>query len=157
MRRPVRKLRRPESFAASFTAPSVQAAEFKLHYRDWLAADRETAPTPGPSAQALGLGLVIPKKWCKPAVRRNLIKRAMRQALREWEFPAAAEVHSPVLMLRLTRRLPPDFRSAASPALRQYVREQIDRLLRAWARRAVVVAPLGGTATALPADLDRAE
>ncbi len=147
MRRPVRKLRRPDSFAASFAAPSVQSAEFRLHYRGWLAVDREAALAAASSEPALGLGLVIPKKWCKPAVRRNLIKRAMRQVLREWDFPTGAQVQSPVLMLRLTCRLPADFRSAASPALRQYVRQQLQGLLRAWERRAVVLAPQALSAT----------
>lgn len=156
MRRPVRALRRPQSFAASFAAPSLQSGEFRLHYRSWLAVDHAAAQVPVPSEPALGLGLVIPKKWCKSAVRRNLIKRAVRQALREWDFPPAVQVQSPVLLLRLTRKLPPDFRSAASPALRRYVREQIDRLLRAWARRSLVPVP-PAAAAALPIEAGRGE
>lgn len=126
-------LRQPEAFAACFAARYAQAAEFRLHYRaappEWTAA----ASRP----MTCWLGLVIPKKFCKPAVRRNLIKRVMRQTLRELRLPAGAELRAPVLMLRLTRKLPPEFRSAASPALRAHVQHAVNALLGAWVERTV--------------------
>jgi ribonuclease P protein component len=135
----VEMLRQPEAFAASFAARYAQQAEFRLHYRaaptEWLGAT--SAP------RLCWLGLVIPKKFCKPAVRRNLIKRVMRQALRELALPPLAVMQAPVLMLRLTRKLPADFRSARSPALLAYVQQAVNALLRSWIERAVVVPEQG--------------
>jgi len=128
-------LRQPEAFAASFAARYAQQAEFRLHYRaapaEWLVA------TNGP--RLCWLGLVVPKKFCKPAVRRNLIKRVMRQALREVSLPPTALMQAPVLMLRLTRKLPAEFRSARSPALLAYVQQAVNALLRSWIERTVVL------------------
>lgn len=132
-------LRQPEAFAACFAARYAQQAEFRLHYR---AAPVELgAPLPG--ARQCWLGLVIPKKFCKPAVRRNLIKRVMRQALRELCLPAPAVLQAPILMLRLTRKLPAEFRSARSPALLAYVQQVVNALLKSWIERTVVVSEQG--------------
>ncbi|OZB49980.1 MAG: ribosomal protein S5 domain 2-like protein [Thiomonas sp. 15-63-373] len=133
-------LRQPEAFAAMFAARYAQQAEFRLHYR---AAPTEWVPDAAPaSAQPrCWLGLVIPKKFCKPkpAVRRNLIKRVMRQALRELRLPSEAQLQAPVLMLRLTRKLPAEFRSARSPVLLAYVQQAVNALLKSWIERTVVV------------------
>lgn len=131
-------LRQPEAFAAMFAARYAQQAEFRLHYRaaptEWV---QDAAPA---SAQPrCWLGLVIPKKFCKPAVRRNLIKRVMRQALRELRLPSEAQLQAPVLMLRLTRKLPAEFRSARSPVLLAYVQQAVNALLKSWIERTVVV------------------
>ena len=134
MRVQVRMLREPEAFSACFGARYVQAAEFRLHYRSAAAGECET----GSGDPVCCLGLVVPKKLCKPAVRRNLIKRAMRQALREVEIPAGAQLRAPVLMLRLSRKFPPDFHSAASEPLRRHVQDSIATLLAGWIERGVV-------------------
>ncbi|MGC9184057.1 MAG: ribonuclease P protein component [Thiomonas sp.] len=132
-------LRQPEAFAACFTARYAQQAEFRLHYR---AVSADASPTEsGP--EHCWLGLVIPKKFCKPAVRRNLIKRVMRQALRELRLPPGARSQAPVLMLRLTRKLPAEFRSARSPALLAYVQQAVNALLKSWVERTVVVSEQG--------------
>lgn len=135
----IEMMRQPDAFAGTFAARYAQQAEFRLYYRaaptDWRSAV--------PDRQACWLGLVIPKKFCKPAVRRNLIKRVMRQALRELRLPSAASLQAPVLMLRLTRKLPAEFRSARSPALLAYVQQAVNALLRAWIERTVVVSERG--------------
>ncbi|MFZ5577152.1 MAG: ribonuclease P protein component [Pseudomonadota bacterium] len=135
----IEMLRQPDAFAALFAARYFQQAEFRLHYRaapaEWLQGD--AAP------RCCWLGLVIPKKFCKAAVRRNLIKRVMRQALRELHLPEFAQMQSPVLMLRLTRKLPTDFRSARSPALLAYVQQAVNALLKAWIERTVILAERG--------------
>ncbi|OYV39222.1 MAG: ribosomal protein S5 domain 2-like protein [Thiomonas sp. 20-64-5] len=132
-------LRQPEAFAACFAARYAQQAEFRLHYR--AAPVEWSAQVPG--ARQCWLGLVIPKKFCKAAVRRNLIKRVMRQALRELCLPACAALQAPVLMLRLTRKLPTAFRSARSPALLAYVRQMVNALLKSWVERTVVMSEQG--------------
>ncbi|MGE0073071.1 MAG: ribonuclease P protein component [Thiomonas sp.] len=129
-------LRQPDAFAACFASRYVQYAEFRLHYRpapaEWSSLDAV--------AQTCWLGLVIPKKFCKAAVRRNLIKRVMRQSLRQLQLPGSAVMRAPVLMLRLTRSLPADFHSASSPALLAYVRQAVNALLQDWIERTVCVA-----------------
>lgn len=135
----IRVLRRPEQFSACFSARSVQHGEFRLHYR--AALDAETRD--GPAGLACWLGLVVPKKFCKQAVRRNLIKRAMRQALRDLRLPQSGRLQAPVLMLRLTRKLPAEFRSARSPALAAYVRAAVNDLVAAWIQRSLIVAERG--------------
>ena len=127
-------LRQPDAFAALFAARYVQRDEFRLHYRAVPGEWDGTAST----ASRCWLGLVIPKKFCKAAVRRNLIKRVMRQALRDLHLPEAAQMQAPVLMLRLTRKLPTDFRSARSPALLAYVQQAVNALLQAWIERTVI-------------------
>jgi len=126
-------LRQPDAFAACFAARFVQRAEFRLHYRPAPAGWGR----PDAVAQTCWLGLVIPKKLCKAAVRRNLIKRVMRQSLRQLQLPVSAVMRAPVLMLRLTRKLPADFRSARSPALLAYVRQVVNALLQDWIDRTV--------------------
>jgi ribonuclease P protein component len=132
-------LRQPEAFAACFVARYAQQAEFRLHYRA-ISAELSAA---GFGPEQCWLGLVIPKKFCKPAVRRNLIKRVMRQALRELHLPTGAKSQAPVLMLRLTRNLPTEFRSARSPALLAYVQQAVNALLKSWVERTVVVSEQG--------------
>lgn len=131
----IEMLRQPDAFAALFAARHIQQAEFRLHYRaapaEWLQV--------GAARSRCWLGLVIPKKFCKAAVRRNLIKRVMRQAMRDLRLPELAQLQAPVLMLRLTRKLPADFRSARSPALLAYVQQAVNALLQAWIERTVIV------------------
>lgn len=135
----IEMLRQPEMFAALFAARYVQQAEFRLHYRAAPAAWSEVAAAPS----RCWLGLVIPKKFCKPAVRRNLIKRVMRQALRDLRLPETARLQAPLLMLRLTRKLPAEFRSARSPALLAYVRQAVNALLQTWIERTVILIERG--------------
>lgn len=81
--------------------------------------------------EALWLGTVVPKRHARRAVTRSLIKRQMR---------AAVQRHAPLLprglwVVRL--RGPFDrqqFSSAASDALRQAVRAELDTVLQRAAR-----------------------
>ena len=127
-------LTRPESFSASLRGQGVRGPEFYLHHRAALDAD---GIQPGACTRECVLGFVVPKRLCKQAVRRNLIRRVMREALREvmrqddlrWPSPA------PVLVLKLTRKLPDSFVSASSRNLMRYVRTQIQHLLRQYHAR----------------------
>jgi ribonuclease P protein component len=132
-------LRQPRAFAACFSARYFQQAEFRLHYCTAL----ESSTVQHGAAPQCWLGLVIPKKFCKPAVRRNLIKRVIRQALRDLQLPAEARLQAPVLMFRLTHKLPVHFRSARSAALLDHVRHAVDALLAMWLERTVVLPQRG--------------
>ncbi len=128
-------LRRPDQFSACFAARWVQHAEFRLHYRGAL--PDEVGDT---MIGACWLGLVVPKKFCKSAVRRNLIKRAMRQALRDLRLPQSSGLRAPVVMLRLMRKLPGEFRSARSPALARYVHTAVNAMVAEWVQRSLIMA-----------------
>ena len=132
-------LNRPESFLVSLRGPSLYAEEFRLHFRDAREPDvaNDVLQSCDPSRRICVFGFVLPKRLCKHAVRRNLIRRVTRECLREHlrTAPDWASAPPPVLVLKLTRKLPEAFISASSPALGQYVRARIQRLLNLYARR----------------------
>ena len=124
-------LLRPESFGASLRARWVQAGEFRLHYRS--ASEQDALPEP--TAQvACAVGFVLPKRQCKHAVRRNLIRRVARERLREYlrSHPREPGQALPVLVLRLQSRLDARWRSAQSDALRRYLHQTLAQLLSEW-------------------------
>ena len=102
------------------------------------------APAHSPAASAmpfpadgLWLGAMVPKRWARRAVTRNLIKRQIYSlgAQQAAALPAAA------YLVRLRSgfdRL--QFKSAASDALRTAVRGEIERLFRKAAQPARVPA-----------------
>ncbi|SCC91353.1 conserved hypothetical protein [Thiomonas sp. X19] len=153
-------LDQPQSFLASLRAPGLQAQEFRLHHRSLLALEAErlglTPPNPArpdtessiagaapvrPGASPMAprccvLGFVLPKRVCKHAVRRNLIRRHMREGLRAHLLQAPDwPLEPPVLVLKLTRKLPETFSSARSPLLGRYVRQQLQALLSQYSAR----------------------
>lgn len=75
--------------------------------------------------EPLGLALVVPKRHARRAVTRNLIKRQMREAMRRHlaDWPRGR-----VLIRQRTPFDPKRYPSAASPALRQTARDELDRL-----------------------------
>ncbi len=126
---------RPESYSASLRARWVQAGEFRLHYRD--ACVEDALPDPG-ARPCCALGFVLPKRQCRHAARRNLIRRvareALRDALRARGVAQDASAAVPVLVLRLQSRLGEQWVSAQSPALRRYLRQTLSQLLADWER-----------------------
>ena len=138
-------LSRPSGFMASLRAPGVQASEFRLHRREAAVDDRlPQPPSEDPPARSCVVGFVVPKRFCRHAVRRNLVRRVMREALRAHVREAQVwPADPPVLVFRLMRALPADFVSASSPKLRQYVRECAQELLRRDAAKAARAAAAG--------------
>ncbi|MDW8336012.1 MAG: ribonuclease P protein component [Tepidimonas sp.] len=115
-------LRRKAQFEAVLaTPPMVQSGHFAVH---GLLGSVGQAPSalfgsPGP-----WLGLVVPRRWARRAVTRNLIKRQARAVAAELGLPPGAWV------LRLKRGWPTsEFPSAASAALRRAVRAELLQLL----------------------------
>ncbi len=124
-------LTRPESFQAGLRAPGVQAGALRLQFRALRDIDR------APEQPACMVGFVLPKRLCRAAVRRNLIRRVLRAVLREaLRDPQSASVlRGRALIVRLTEKLPPQFVSAASPALRAHLRVSAQQLLQLLPRR----------------------
>lgn len=73
------RLTRPAQFSAVFAKRGVlRGRYFFVHRRD-----REPHEEALPAVPQARLGLVVPKKLCKLAVRRNLAKRVVREAFRQ--------------------------------------------------------------------------
>jgi ribonuclease P protein component len=76
--------------------------------------------------QAQWLGCMVPKRQARRAVTRNLVKRQMRESFRRH----AAALPMGLWLLRLHAGFPvADYPSAASAALAEAVRGELDRLL----------------------------
>ncbi len=80
----------------------------------------------------IALALVVPKRHAKRAATRNLVKRQMREALRH----RCADWCGRQLLIRQRSAFSAlQFHSAASAALRQAVRSELDLLFAQAARR----------------------
>lgn len=81
--------------------------------------------------QAMWIGAMVPKRWAKPAVTRNLIKRQIYSVSADFsqQYPQAAFV------VRLRRGFArAEFVSASSIQLKQAVRSELQGLMHAGAR-----------------------
>ena len=116
--------------------PRARTAHFVLHCIAPAALVPELytdgAPEPAQSVNnstatgSTGLGFVVPKRWARRAVTRNLIRRQMREAARRHQDRLA---HGTTVLVR--QRAPLDrarFPSAASDAMRSAVRAELDQL-----------------------------
>jgi ribonuclease P protein component len=120
-----RPVARTEHFVLHCLLPSMVVIDL---YTDTAperdgSVEKSDEPTPAPHP---GLATLIPKRHANRAVTRNLIRRQMREVLRQ-EEPAA---RSGKLLLRL--KAPFDstrYRAAASTALRAAVRQELKDLL----------------------------
>ncbi len=137
-------LDKPSSFLASLRGASLQEQEFRLHHRSLLEVERQAlfAQSLQPSVareatwRACVLGFVLPKRVCRHAVRRNLIRRIMREGLRKHLLQAPDwPLEPPVLVLKLTRKLPETFASARSLPLGRHLRQQVQALLLQYSAR----------------------
>ena len=89
------------------------------------------APAQPFAAGGLWLGAMVPKRWARRAVTRNLIKRQI-YSLGEQHLGAAADAAYLVRLRSGYDRL--QFRSAASDALKASVRAEIEQLFARAAR-----------------------
>jgi ribonuclease P protein component len=126
------------------TAPKARSAHFAAHHLDDVpsrprrrrsaagAAELSTGAGEQPAQSVDKLpdghwvGFVVPKRWARRAVTRQLLKRQMRAAMQRH----AAALPDGLWVLRLRSGF--DTRqhvSAASPALRDAVRAELDMLL----------------------------
>ena len=105
----------------------VKTSHFVLH--QWQATPSPSGPgfekTPALFV-AQRLGILVPKRWAKRAVTRNLIRRQGRALMQE----RAAQLPIADYVLRLRQGYDAQaFHSAASPALKQSVRRELQHLL----------------------------
>lgn len=125
--RPQPLRRRAQFEAVLATPPMVQTAHFALHGVPWPYAGGQPML---PAAPGPWLGLVVPRRWARRAVTRNLIKRQARAVAAMLPPPPGAWV------LRLKRGWPTtEFPSAASAPLRRAVRAELMQLLGARLRQ----------------------
>jgi len=121
-----RRLKTREQFQAVLAcAPFARTEHFVMHRMVLEASGTQVAPQASFAVDGPWIGAMIPKRWARRAVTRNLIKRQVYSIAAQHEemLPAAAYL----VRLRCTfDRL--QFRSAGSEALRAAVRGEIDQL-----------------------------
>lgn len=103
---------------------------------DSLAVDDKVGapPLPAPKASAW-VGSVVPKRHAKRSVTRSLLKRQIRAAVSRWH---AACIPEGLWVVRLRSPFAvKEFPSAASQALREMARDELDILLADAVRRRV--------------------
>ena len=87
-----------------------------------------TVPVDDLPPDAVWLGLVVPKRHARRAVTRTLLKRQIRVAMRTH----APRLPAGLWVVRLRAPFDPrHFRSAASDALRDAARHELERVVRA--------------------------
>jgi ribonuclease P protein component len=144
---------RSAHFALHHVPSGVIAASNPANAPD--SADLSTAPAPtcpqpvDDSNSGLWIGCVVPKRHAKRSVTRSLLKRQIRGAFAR-HAPSLSGGH---WLVRLREGFPKArFVSAASPALAQAAREELDQLLARVASPAPAV-PAVPTAAAAAASL----
>ena len=134
---PVQRLKTRPQFQAVLAGIIVaKSKHFALH-RSGLEVESIAAQSGGSSdvrrlfgEQATWIGAMVPKRWAKPAVTRNLIKRQIYSVSADFsqQYPQAAFV------VRLRLGFPrAEFVSAGSVQLKCAVRAELQALMRAGA------------------------
>lgn len=116
------------------SAPAVKTMHFALHLVDLSAS-------PGPDGSFAGgrrwIGALVPKRWARRAVTRNLLRRQIYEVAREM-----ARAHGPAwpqaaMVVRLRSAFSrQQYPSAASDALRRATRQELQRLFQGVCRGA---------------------
>jgi ribonuclease P protein component len=126
--------------------PLANTEHFALHCSDRLDAPlgqglaQQANPSTAPFAglKQLAIGAMVPKKWARRAVTRNLIRRQI-YSLAEHHLPAQP---AQAYVVRLRRTFSTNqFVAASSTTLRQAVREQLLALLAQAPTQASTQAP----------------
>jgi ribonuclease P protein component len=114
-------LARTEHFSLHATLSEAVAQELPTG----IAPDRTESVDNSARRTSATLMVIVPKRHAKRAVTRNLIKRQMREAARRRGVGAAAGT----LLIRQRAAFSPRlFPSAASAALREVVRRELEQL-----------------------------
>jgi len=88
------------------------------------------------------MGAMVPKRWAKRAVTRNLIKRQINAVSRDFESMLFAAAY----VVRLRAGFDPvQFTSAASGVLKAAVRQELQQLFACGTRGRFVTIPTDGT------------
>lgn len=155
-------LRNAEQFGAIMQQGRVVARSkhFVLHAACWpsvTAASHEAADFARPTrlfaasaATTVYLGTIVPKRWARRAVTRNLVKRQIRHVMQE-HIPALP--HSLAIVVRQRAAFDPSrFISAGSAALRAAVRQELMELAGATDWQAIAVLSQPPHKTRAPAE-----
>lgn len=129
----MQRLRQPAQFQAVMQGTVLyRTPHFVLHALQWRPASGEPLHDAQPRQRrlfadgAVSMGVLVPKRWARRAVTRNLIKRQMRAITAE--LAPGLPLHT-AIVLRLRagfdRR---QFISASSDALKQAVRAELQQL-----------------------------
>lgn len=131
----VRRLKTREQFQAVLACPPCARTEhFVMHRLAASTAGIVSTTPPDFPAEKLWVGAMVPKRWARRAVTRNLIRRLIHGLAQHH----AAELPHAAYLLRLRAgfdRL--KFHSASSDVLRAAVRAELELLFR----KVVRVAP----------------
>jgi ribonuclease P protein component len=130
-----RRLKTREQFQAVLAcAPVARTEHFVMHRMDLSMADTDTVSVPARlfADAPFWFGAMVPKRWARRAVTRNLIKRQIYSLAAQ---PAALPTAAYLVRLRGGFE-PARFPSAASAALRAAVRAELQQLYARAARAA---------------------
>ena len=123
---------RPSLPAKPGKKPAEGAVAGKLSTGDAPSCPPLVEQCPPAALQGHWLGTVVPKRHAKRAVTRNLLKRQMRGVMQA----QAAQLPAGLWVLRLRAAFDPRrFHSAASDALRELARDELQLLLQRAAAR----------------------
>jgi ribonuclease P protein component len=100
----------------------ARTAHFAMHR-----SEPEATPPALPEAQPVGLGAMVPKRWAKRAVTRNLIKRQIYSLGDGIEDQLFNVNHVVRLRATFDRK---QFKSACSEQLKAAVRLELEQLFR---------------------------
>ena len=137
--------------------PSARTTHFALHclalppVRAPVPASAEVSHSPARAlfpVNGLWMGAVVPKRWAKRAVTRNMIKRQVLQLT----LPKALCNASMALVVRLRTGFDvKQFKSASSPALKAQVRMELTQLFASLALPMQAVSNANASAAGLAA------
>ncbi len=126
---PVRRLKTKAQFQALLACPPVARTEHFVMHR--LELPDTSQPQQAPTGHVLfggaelWQGAMVPKRWSRRAVTRNLIKRQI------YSLPQGSLQAPAAYLVRQRASFDPvRFKSATSPALRGAVRDEIAQLLQ---------------------------
>jgi ribonuclease P protein component len=121
-----RRLKTREQFQVVLAcAPFARTEHFVMHRMVLDASSTQTVLQPSFAAEGPWIGAMVPKRWARRAVTRNLIKRQIYSHAEQ--HASALPAHAYLVRLRSAfDRV--QFASSASDALRVAVRREIEQL-----------------------------
>jgi ribonuclease P protein component len=137
-----RRLKTRQQFQAVLAcAPFARTEHFVMHRMVLETAGTSSAPVAATAmpfpVDGLWLGAMVPKRWARRAVTRNLIKRQIYSVAGEQQLALPAAAYLVRLRSGFDRL---QFKSAASEPLRAAVRHEIEQLFARAARPLKVAA-----------------
>lgn len=108
-----------------------------MHRLVWQGSGIPAPIQPFPAADGLWFGAMVPKRWARRAVTRNLIKRQIYSIAAQHEAALPAAAYLVRLRSGFERQ---QFKSASSDVLRAAVRSEVEQLFGKAVQREQVAA-----------------